>query len=205
MERRSQGAESKQGVGVYLQGHAFAPVPDAVQQTGLSVLRLQQLQPHAVVDVEEVVCVGASVLHHLLWEGPARTGERHSVTHRHFYSQQVTEINMSPPPPLTLTPPPHASSPDPPVGELVAFVRVDVAEVFEQVVERVPRQVEGAARLMRVEQVHHVHAEVSLQPLHVRVGAVENLTPGRNKTKTEYSHGGELVELHGKVTMRLWY
>lgn len=59
-----------------LQGNVSASVPDALQKAGLAVVKVQQLRPHTVVDVEEVVGVCAGVLHHLLWQGATGpTGE----------------------------------------------------------------------------------------------------------------------------------
>lgn len=58
-----------------LQGNVSASVPDALQQAGLAVVEVQQLRPHTVVDVEEVVGVRAGVLHHLLWQGASEPGE----------------------------------------------------------------------------------------------------------------------------------
>lgn len=65
--------------------------------------------------------------------------------------------------------------PNPPVSKLVAFVRVHFAEVFEQVVEGMSGQVQGSTGLMCVEEVDDIQAEVSLEPLNVRVCAVKYL------------------------------
>lgn len=74
------------------------------------------------------------------------------------------------------------SIPNPPVGQLVAFVRVHRAEVFEQVVEGMSGQVQSSAGLMRVEKVDYIQAKVSLEPLDVGVGAVKHLRTGKNLT-----------------------
>lgn len=58
-----------------LQGNVSASVPDALQKAGLAVVKVQQLCPHTVVDVEEVVGVCVGVLHHLLWQGATGPGE----------------------------------------------------------------------------------------------------------------------------------
>lgn len=58
-----------------LQGNVSASVPDTLQKAGLAVVEVQQLRPHTVVDVEEVVGVCAGVLHHLLWQGATGPGE----------------------------------------------------------------------------------------------------------------------------------
>lgn len=65
-----------------LQGNVSASVPDALQKAGLAVVEVQQLRPHAVVDVEEVVGVCAGVLHHLLWQGATGPGESSGVFQR---------------------------------------------------------------------------------------------------------------------------
>ena len=57
--------------------------------------------------------------------------------------------------------------PYPPVDQLVAFVRVHVAEVLQQVVQGVPAEVEGAGSLVSVKHVDHVQPKVLLQPLYV--------------------------------------
>lgn len=58
-----------------LQGNVSASVPDTLQKARLAVVKVQQLRPHTVIDVEEVVGVCASVLHHLLWQGATGPGE----------------------------------------------------------------------------------------------------------------------------------
>lgn len=62
-----------------------------------------------------------------------------------------------------------------PVCQLVAFVRVHVAEQLKQVVKRVPAQVKGTWRLVGVKHVDNVKAQILLQPLNIRVGTMENL------------------------------
>lgn len=71
--------------------------------------------------------------------------------------------------------------PDPPVGELVAFFRSHVAEVCEQMIERVSGQIQSPAGLVRVEKSDNVQAEVPLKPLDVRVGAVKYLRGGEER------------------------
>lgn len=77
--------------------------------------------------------------------------------------------------------------PNPPVGELVAFVRAHFAEVCEQVVEGVSGQVQSSAGLMCVKEVDHIHAKVSLEPLDVRVGAMKYLRAGKKAHAAETS------------------
>lgn len=79
---------------------------------------------------------------------------------------------------------PVSALPYSPVCELVAFIRVDVAEDFEQVIQGVSAQVERASGLVSVEHVDHVEAEVFLQPLDIRVGAMEDLH-GQKGTERE--------------------
>lgn len=49
-----------------LQGNVFALIPDTLQQARLPVVEVQQLRPHTVVDVKEVVGVCPCILHHLI-------------------------------------------------------------------------------------------------------------------------------------------
>lgn len=72
-----------------LQGNVSASVPDILQKAGLSVVKVQQLCPHAVVDVEEVVGVCAGILHHLLWQGATGPGE----SSRFFIGKNKTRAN----------------------------------------------------------------------------------------------------------------
>lgn len=53
----------------HLQGNVFALVPDTLQQPRLPVVKIQQLRPHSVIDVKEVVGVSPGILHHLIWQG----------------------------------------------------------------------------------------------------------------------------------------
>jgi hypothetical protein len=66
-----------------------------------------------------------------------------------------------------------------PVGQLEALVGLKVAVVLEEVGERVLGELEHAGALARVKEIHHVHAKVALQPLHVHVGAVQHLDDAR--------------------------
>lgn len=58
-----------------LQGNVSASVPHALQKADLPVVEVQQLRPHTVVDVKEVVGVSTGVLHHLLWQRAAGPGK----------------------------------------------------------------------------------------------------------------------------------
>lgn len=49
-----------------LQGNVFALAPNRLQKARLSMVEVQQLRPHTVVDIKKVVGVCPSVLHHLL-------------------------------------------------------------------------------------------------------------------------------------------
>lgn len=51
----------------HLQGKVSALVPDTLQKARLPVVKVQQLRPHTVIDVKEVVGVCPGILHHLLW------------------------------------------------------------------------------------------------------------------------------------------
>lgn len=77
------------------------------------------------------------------------------------------------------------SIPNPPVSQLVAFVRVHAAEMFEQVVEGMSGQVQGATGLMRVKKVDDVQAEVPLEPLNVRVSTMKHLRTGKKAHSAE--------------------
>lgn len=59
-----------------LKRNVSASVPDALQKAGLPVVKVQQLRPHTVVDIKQVVGVCTGVLHHLLWQGAAGPGEK---------------------------------------------------------------------------------------------------------------------------------
>eukprot|EP00160_Parvularia_atlantis_P018645 Unigene7004_Nuclearia_a/m.21448 Unigene7004_Nuclearia_a/g.21448 ORF Unigene7004_Nuclearia_a/g.21448 Unigene7004_Nuclearia_a/m.21448 type:complete len:382 (+) Unigene7004_Nuclearia_a:90-1235(+) len=65
--------------------------------------------------------------------------------------------------------------PDAPVGQLVLLVGRHVRKLAQQVRQAKRRVLEHARGLARVEQVDDVDAKVALQPLHVAVGAVEDL------------------------------
>lgn len=71
--------------------------------------------------------------------------------------------------------------PDPPVSELVAFIRGHVAEVREQMIERVSGQIQSPAGLVSVEKSDHVQAKVPLEPLDVRVCTVKYLRAGEEQ------------------------
>lgn len=55
-----------------LQGNVFALVPDTLQKARLPMVKVQQLCPHTVVDIKEVVGVCPGILNHLLWQGARR-------------------------------------------------------------------------------------------------------------------------------------
>ena len=65
--------------------------------------------------------------------------------------------------------------PDAPVGQLELFVGLHAAVVGQQVAETVSGETQDSRRLTRVKHVHDVEPQVSLEPLHVHVGAVEHL------------------------------
>ena len=60
------------------QAEFLAALVDSPQQVLLFVAAVNQLSPHAVVDVEQVVRVLLGIAHHLLWERSATT---HSTCH----------------------------------------------------------------------------------------------------------------------------
>lgn len=75
MQRRNLKVEFRIQICPNLQGNVSASVPHALQKAGLPVVEVQQLRPHTVVDVKEVVGVSAGVLHHLLWQGATGPSE----------------------------------------------------------------------------------------------------------------------------------
>lgn len=91
--------------------------------------------------------------------------------------------------------------PDPPVGELVAFVRGHVAEVCEQMIEGVSGQIQSPAGLVRVEKSDNVQAKVPLEPLDVRVGTVKNL--GAEEEQQEKGHQAQTLQ-KGTSLLNIW-
>lgn len=66
--------------------------------------------------------------------------------------------------------PAHSRSqflPYPPVSQLVLLVSIYIAIQLEQVVQRMPAEVEETSSLMGIEHVHQVQAKVFLQPFHI--------------------------------------
>lgn len=63
-----------------------------------------------------------------------------------------------------------------PVGLLILFLCLYMAELVQQIAERVVWIVENTCRLTSVEHVHYVDAKVLLQPFDIRVSAMQYLT-----------------------------
>lgn len=137
------------------------------------MVEVQQLRPHTVVDVKEVVGVSAGVLHHLLWQGA--TGPSESSVSQIFFKSSRQNNNEQK----------GNKLPDPPVGELVAFIRGHVAEVCEQMIERVSGQIQSPAGLVCVKKSDYVQAKVPLEPLDVRIGTVKYLRAGENTCRMQ--------------------
>lgn len=72
-----------------LQGNVFALVPNRLQKARLSVVEVQQLRPHTVVDIKKVVGVSPSVLHHLLRQGATAARSEDSS---HFNSSESVDL-----------------------------------------------------------------------------------------------------------------
>lgn len=88
-----------------------------------------------------------------------------------------------------------------PVGLLILFLCLNLAEFLKQIAERIVRIVEDTRGLTRVEHVHHVDAEIFLQPLDVRVGAVQDFGErpvGEDLVETMHV-GAQLDRVHDKV------
>lgn len=162
LQRKNSKVEFRIQICPNLQGNVSAPVPHALQKADLPVAEVQQLRPHTVVDVKEVVGVRAGVLHHLLWQGATRPSESSVLQIFQSWRQNNNEQKAS-------------KLPDPPVGELVAFIRGHVAEVCEQMIERVSGQIQSPAGLVCVKKSDYVQAKVPLEPLDVRVSTVKYL------------------------------
>lgn len=86
------------------------------------------------------------------------------------------------------------SIPNPPVSQLIAFVWAHVAEVCEQVVERMSSQVQSSASLMRVKKSDDIQAKVPLEPLDIRVGTMKYLRRGQKDIQLK-NLSGELLKV----------
>lgn len=81
----------------HLQGNVFALVPDTLQQSRLPVVKIQQLRPHRVVDVKQVVGVCPGILHHLIWQGAILSSYKTIIvsTIKAINAKTLTEITTT--------------------------------------------------------------------------------------------------------------
>ena len=56
------------GPGLYLEADVATALPHHLQLCGLLVAALPQLQPHLIIDVQQVVSVVSGVAQHFLWQ-----------------------------------------------------------------------------------------------------------------------------------------
>lgn len=121
-----------------LQGNVFALVPNRLQKARLSMVEVQQLCPHTVVDIKKVVGVCPSVLHHLLRQRATGVKVREQSelpqlqinSFIHFTSSFTRNLKYF----VGIIKDKVMFIPNPPVSQLVSFVWGHIAEVREEVV-----------------------------------------------------------------------